>query len=402
MIKYTSKDIIERACQLADLQNSDFISDSEKSALLNEAWNTIYQKMVNANDRTFIKSVYVSDGFVLPKDFYQLASLYVESDRQQINKVNASQLHGYSITNNVLLLSHEYDDVAVIMEYYPCPKTLFYNPESKVPKSFIQSPYLVLNDDAFVGTDFSLYSYGSDAKIEDLPLSGKTGLIFKNGYVVREEETNRLYTLEGSLIQLREMPFVIKGNEVTYDSIKTDEDLSSYIAVIMDKSEEISYFVDFDGYIYDKNFNSVLYQGAQFSLFNKAFYCRSDGLYFSVNGSKGIIRILGIEAEVFPLNLYSFCAFIDDTYCIESFGGNFFKTTYGFNSLFDYPNNIYFTLLAYSLAVSFKIKQNGDPTLLLNELEKATNQFFDSLSRDDNQTYIMKNVYRNGRGRIWS
>ena len=87
---------------------------------------------------------------------------------------------------------------------------------------------------------------------------------------------------------------------------------------------------------------------------------------------------------------------------IVSFGSNLYKMAYGFNSLFDYPNNIYFTLLAYSLAVSFKIKQNGDPTLLSSELEKATNQFFDSLNRDDNQTYIMKNVYRNGRGRIWS
>lgn len=401
MIKYTSKDIIERACQLADLQNSDFISDSEKSALLNEAWNTIYQKMVNANDRTFIKSVYVADGFVLPKDFYQLSSLYVESDRQQINKVNASQLHGYSITNNVLLLSLEYDDVSVIMEYYPTPKTLFYNSGNKVLRSFQETPKIIIDDDLYVGTDNIIYSYAGGRSVGSSSI--EPGVILcKNGYAARNNNVNVFKTLEGDTVRQSESPVVIKGNEMTYDVVKSDDDLSGYMAVIMDEAEEILYFVDSDGKLHNKDFEKILVAEADISMLDTLFYCRSDGLYINSGNGKSLLRILGNVSEVFPLGLYNFCAFVDKADVIVSFGNSLYKMSYGFNSLFDYPNNVYFTLLAYSLAVSFKIKQNGDPTLLSNELEKATNQFFDSLSRDDNQSYIMKNVYRNGRGRIWS
>ena len=401
MIKYTSKDIIERACQLADLQNSDFISDSEKSALLNEAWNTLYQKIVNANDRTFIKSVYVSDGFVLPKDFYQLASLYVESDRQQINKINASQLHGYSITNNVLLISHEYDDVAVIMEYYPTPKTLFYNSGNKVSRSFQETPKIIIDDDLYVGTDNTIYSYAGGSSVGSASIEAGV-ILCKNGYVARSNDVNVFKNLEGSIVRQSESPIVIKGNEVTYDVVKSDDDLSDYMAIIMDEAEEILYFVDSDGNLHNKNFERILVDEANVSVLDTLFYCRNDGLYMNSTNGKSLLRILGSVSETFPLGLYNFCAFVDKGNIIVSFGSNLYKMAYGFNSLFDYPNNIYFTLLAYSLAVSFKIKQNGDPTLLAGELEKATNQFFDSLSRDDNQTYIMKNVYRNGRGRIWS
>lgn len=394
MIKYTSLDIIERAEQLADLQNSDFISDSEKSALLNEAWNTLYQKIVNANDRTFIKSVSVFDGYRLPKDFYQLASLYVEKDRQQINKINSSQRFGYSITNNILLLSHEYDDVNVIMEYYPTPRTLFYNSGKKVSRSFVESPKLIVDDDVYVTTSNKIYSYSADT---ELGTATPDGLVCKNGYILREDDVNKFYNLEGSLVRTSISPFVIKGNEVTYDVIKTDKDLSSYVASILDEAEEILYFADSSLNIYDMNFNAI-----DESLSGKVFFCRGDGLYVSENGSKSIQRILGDVAEVFPLGLYNFCSFVDEESVIVSFGSNYYKMAYGFNTLFAYPNNIYFTLLAYSLAVSFKIKQNGDPTLLSSELEKATNQFLDSLSRDDNQFYTMKDVYKNSRGRIWS
>lgn len=400
MIRYTSKDIINRAEQLADLQNSDFISDSEKQYLLNEAWGIFYQKITNAKDKSFIKKVSVYNGFTLPLDFMQLSTIYETRSKNGLCKMTDGQNSGYDIVNNRIVVSKDYEGVGLTMEYFPHPQTLFYNSGKKEAKSFVESPILILDDDVFVGVDNSLYSYNSDSKIEDLPLSGINGILLKNGYIVREEESNRLYSLEGSLIRLIEGPFVIKGNSVTYDNIKTDEDLSSYLAVVMDESEEILYFIDFEGVIYDRNFNKVIYQDTEISLFNKLFFCRNDGLYFSVNGAKGIIRILGAEAEVFPLNLYSFCAFIDDTYCVESFGGNFYKSTYGFNSLLDYPSNIYFTVLAYSLAVSFKIKQNGDPTLLNSKLEEAVNQFWDSLSRDDNNQYTIRNVYKS-RGRIW-
>ena len=399
MIKYTSKDIIDRAEQLADLQNSDFISASEKAALLNESWNTLYQKIVNAEDRSFIKSVSVADGYRLPSDFYQLASLYVTKDKTQINRVNASQIQGYDITNNTLHLSHEYDGVKVTLEYYPTPKTLFYNSGEKKSRDFGQTPTVIIDENLYIAEDNYIYTYHEGTQLSEIP--DRTGLKLKNGILCIESQYVKLFSYAGESIHSQLGPFVIKGNEVTYDEIKTDEDLSAYMAVIMDDDEEILYFVDRSFKLYDRNFNEILDDADSFDLSILNMYCRGDGLYLGETGTPFVKRVLGDVVETFPLGLYTFCCFNDETTLVEAFNGVYYKADYGFNTLLDYPNNIYYTILAYMLAISFKIKQNGDTTLLQGKLEEATNQFYDSLNRDANQYYIMKNVYRNGRGRIW-
>jgi hypothetical protein len=80
--------------------------------------------------------------------------------------------------------------------------------------------------------------------------------------------------------------------------------------------------------------------------------------------------------------------------------GNYYKTAYGFSTILDYPSNIYYTVLAYSLAISFKLKQNGDTAVLSGKYEEALSQFYDSIQRDDNGSYTIRNVYAN-KGRIW-
>lgn len=399
MIKYTAKDIVERAEQLSDLQNSDFISDSEKSALLNEAWSSLYQKIVNANDRTFIKSISAYDGMKLPKDFYQLSSLYVTKDKRQIERVNSSQMQGYNITNDILLLSHEYDDVEITLEYFPVPKTIFYNSGKKENKSFVENPKILVDDDVYLATDNNLYSYSNDSVIASF--TEISGIHLKNGVLTYADNAKSFYDYSNNLVESKALPFVIKGNEVTYDTIRSYEDLGDYLAVVMDDAEQVLYFVGNDYKLYDKDFNEILNNGTAFNLSLSTLYCRADGLYIAANGANNVIRVLGDVVERFPLNLYSFCCFVDGNDIIVSFNNGYYKMAYGFSTLLDYPNNIYYTILAYMLAVSFKIKQNGDPALLNAQLDKASNQFFDSLNRDSNQFYIMKDVYRNGRGRIW-
>ena len=406
MIKYTSKDIVDRAEQLADLQNSDFISDKEKSMLLNEAWISLYQKIVNAGDKAFIRTLSAYDGMSLPSDFYQLASLYVEKDRQQIDKINPAQRSGYSIINNVLHLSSDFDDVSVILEYWPAPKTIFYNSRKVEKKNFIAAPLAIVDEKYYVvnSSGYKLIDYETGSILSDVYYNND--VICSNGragtYAFVSTDMNGFFkwTASGSSPNIyKTKPLVIKGNTVTYDDVKTDEDLSDYLAVIMDESEEILYFIDRNRKVYDRNGNKIYY-ASNMEVIVTGIFCRNDGLYFNNGGN--LYRILGNVVEEFPLSIYNFCCFVDDTYCIVSFNGQYYKMAYGFNTPLLYPNNIYYTILAYSLAISFKMKQQGDTAGLTAKYDEALSQFYDSISRDANQNYIIKDVYKNGRGRIWS
>lgn len=393
MIKYNVKDIIERAEQLADLQNSDFISDSEKQALLNEAWSIFYQKIINSADKAFLRTVSVRNGYRLPPDFLQMASIFIRDSKEQIQRINAAQRMGYDIINDTLFLSKDYENLNVVMSYFPKPKTLFYCPGKKEKKGFTTSPKIIIDEDLYIDTSNNICSFSADTVVQGATV---TGLMLKNGCISVGEEVTVFKNYNGVTVESREaIPFVVRGNEITYDTIKTDEDLSNYMLYVTDKGNEQGYFIGKDLKLYTKDFQEVL------SLTNSdLIYCRGDGLYIGNTGEGKIRRVLGSVVETFPLSLFGFNAFVDDFSCIVSMGENFYKTSYGFNTILDYPNNIYYTVLAYSLAISFKLKQNGDTSVLSGKYEEALSQFYDSIQRDDNGSYTIRNVYAN-KGRIW-
>ena len=157
MLTYSSSDIIKRSMQLADLENSDFISDYEKVALLNEAWTIIYQKIINANDKTWIKRIRAYDGMPLPCDLYQMSALYIDRSREQILKRNSSQKYGYELIGNVLYLSDNYKGKEITMEYYSVPKSL------RLREKTIDSPF----EKTIIAANHSLY-IDSDNYIRDL------------------------------------------------------------------------------------------------------------------------------------------------------------------------------------------------------------------------------------------
>lgn len=393
MIKYNVKDIIERAEQLADLQNSDFISDSEKQALLNEAWSIFYQKIINSADKAFLRTVSVRNGYRLPSDFLQMASIYIRDSKEQIQKINAAQRMGYDIINDTLFLSKDYENLNVVMSYFPKPKTLFYCSGKKEKRGFITSPKIIIDEDLYIDTSSNVCSFSADTVVQPATV---TGLMLKNGCISVSDDVTMFKNYNGVTVESREtIPFVVRGNEITYDTIKTDEDLSNYMLYVTDQGNEQGYFIGKDLKLYTKDFQEVL------SLTNSdLIYCRGDGLYIGNTGEGKIRRVLGSVVETFPLSLFGFNSFVDDFSCIVSMGENYYKTSYGFNTILDYPNNIYYTVLAYSLAISFKLKQNGDTSVLSGKCEEALSQFYDSIQRDDNGSYTIRNVYAN-KGRIW-
>lgn len=388
MLKYSAKDIIRRAEQLADLEDSDFISDREKRDLLNEAWARVYQKTIDADDRTWLKSAEAFDGMELPADFFQLSGLFVVPGRIQVLKRNNTQESGYEIRNGRLHLSRDYSGRQCVMEYHPCPPTLFYNSGKRRPFDIPESPKALIDDGFFVNADNAVLDFDGN-EIDSL---SEDGFKFKNGMVAAD---GRLLSYGGTQIEERtEKPFVVSGNTVTHDDITGAE--KDWLLYMTDGAGG-------RGYPVTRSLKVLFQDGKDTGITlttSYSLFCREDGLFISHPSSPYITKVSADGVERFPLGLVKFCAFVDDMDFIGSLGESYYRMGYGADTVLDYPNNIYYTLLANSLAVSFKLKQNGDASALEAKEAEAWAQFYESVSRDANTNAVIKNVYGNG-GRSW-
>lgn len=129
MIKYNASDVIKKAKQLADLENSDFISWNESITLLNDAYQSIYQKSINKGNNDFVKVITTDSKVItLPEDFYQLKALTLKQDRFTTPIMRRPQngdfsVLSYDIYNNTVQING-YSSGTIILEYYSTPVTL--------------------------------------------------------------------------------------------------------------------------------------------------------------------------------------------------------------------------------------------------------------------------------------
>lgn len=401
MIKYTANDIIKRAEQLADLENSDFISDYEKLGLLNESFQILYQKIVNTNDKTWIKTINAYDGMCLPIDFYQLSALYVRHTREQITKSNSAQYFGYELKNNHLHLSQNYHNVEVIMEYWPVAPALTFREKT------VDAPY---NKDV-ITTDKNIFAYRSQENIiiadvnSDYAynlghLSFDDMALYQNGILIKDNGTFKVFRYDiQELDNVTGLIPAIYEDNIYYFNPTTkqiiDLDYNIYIPTFdhdIDETCEIIYFNDRRVYqlcpdYYYCNDNKVLIAERKLKcvMVNDLYTTSLLGKLWCLKPEN--IEIIGTENP-------AHCV-VSEKYVLtkRSFGNIQFLEGLTDDTILNYPNNIFYTMLAYMLAIQFKIKQSADVSGLSALYEAASNQFFDSINRDSNASYQMKNVY---------
>ena len=414
MIRYNTTDIIKRAEQLSDLENSDFISDYEKVALLNESWQIIYQKIVNANDKTWAKRIRAYDGMPLPCDMYQMSALYLERSREQILKRNSSQKYGYEIIGNFLYLSDNYKGKEIIMEYFPIPKSL------RLREKTADSPF----ENNILGANHSLY-IDSDNYIRDLNDSTVHFLIGTNYYDYAMFDnavlawTDSSYTefawwdYDGLSARPGEstfIPLIIENHLYLYSSTQKkiyDTNQNEYLEIDITvpngtkyiyANRELTdlYFFSPVGYYYnDSDFINLADRKTRLA------WCQNRP-YAILRNTNRLVRcdhtqIQIIDTEYIPMT------FVSEKYVLtrKPMSELTFLEGYVNDTDLNFSNNIYFIVLAYMLAIAFKNKQGGDTTALYAQYESAVQQLFDSISNDANDLYQIKNVYKNNGIYIW-
>lgn len=156
MIKYNASDVIKKAKQLADLENSDFISWNESLTLLNDAYQSVYQKSINKGNNDFVKVITTDNKVItLPEDFYQLKALTLKQDRFTTPIMRRPQngdfnVLSYDIYNNTVQING-YSSGTIILEYYSTPITL------TLPSEDIVLDLPIGSDETLVGAYKNVY-----------------------------------------------------------------------------------------------------------------------------------------------------------------------------------------------------------------------------------------------------
>lgn len=433
MIRLNSRDIIQRAQQIADLENSSFTSWNENMQLLNEAYRKLYQMCIDSNDKFFLKTITLNDLhciehdqnksiYLLPDDFYSLQSIQEPTLgttllRKAATEPNSSQR--YELINNHLYI-YGMNNVNYSVNYYPVPDTLTIKaddknircPDGKIldvngNKALIQ----VEADDTFtmmiydwsngkkkiIGESSTSYDWGilgkkaAYAHFDD----GFTMFDIVSGTIIETESTivgkkdgcvYRLDEDEDNTYSLYKENNFLLANEITLDSTKNyftfNDTLSDF------------YFADEDG-IYDVTEISTD-KIADTTDFSKTQY--ADGELYSVNEDiciNGQVLISG--EDIFE---YYGISKIDDSTGYGLVVKNIDEDTLIKSCFVDtelsFPNNLYFSYAAYMLAIAYKTKQNADTSALMAAANEERAAFNLSQSRDVSCVSRIQNVCNYG------
>ena len=470
MIRYNASDVIKKAKQLADLENSDFISWNESITLLNDAYQNIYQKSINKGNNDFVRVIQTSEKCInLPRDFYQLKALTLKQDRFNTPIMRRPQNGSfddlsYDIYNNTLLVNG-FSSGTIILEYYPTPATLTLPNEDEV----IDLP--IGSDETLVGAYKNVYFVKrTDKEDPSKPLYNKTYIVAINRDTGEEAKVaeQSIYSEEYAVSEniLFSIGDYVLFTGIHHDSVgfETYKDFDCIIGLnivdfsvnVQDRKDKYGYtalgFNFYDdtecnitveaysgkkritsatiyGNYYDLKANNVIIPEKAFiTVLSKdmkhAFSIDSERLDLYLDGEKvtsgKIMHVMG-DSVYLQSASKNYCTMLnistnEKTSLIAPskkpiWGTVGFdkQTGYGYYYLLgdskivihsfledtelNFPNNMFFNYLAYSLALSFKVKQGSDISAFMPLLETAENTFYDSLTKDDWSFTRITNVY---------
>lgn len=412
MITYTSSDIIKRATQIADLENSDFISFNEKIALLNESYVALYQKLINKGDNAFLRYINTNKSIIdLPQDFYQLKAVllnnngYLQPIKRRPQNQNDKDL-SYEIINNTLKINGHYSGGNISIEYYPTPVTLTF-PSEKLSIPFdnvlaMHNDWIITgiyNNDELTGLTLNNLNDNSI----NVELNGNKLIHVADDYVVTKDDKYYLFNLKtGKTTETVYIPASFKSRMFLYNDSKllmVENNSIAYndLPAIKDKVDLIMFSDDLKHFIYKTDKVKIDDKEIELKQNPKYFYQKNESVIITTDSNYVVdVNYNGDYQEIIKNDcIIDVIKFDDNTgygYLTQELNG-YYVTSFFDDTKLNFPNQMYFTLMAYLLAISFKIKQGSDISGLQLSYEKAEETFYDTLSNDDWNYTRITNVY---------
>ena len=378
---YTTKDIILAARQIADLENSNFISWNENVRLLNESWTALHQKLINSGNFTFTDEISISKEQPLPENFYQVLSVLDNYNtpvpRYSIG-ANNSQIW-YKLINNKLILNGLQ---SAKLTYFTKPQFLTYPADTIVDA-------LPLQEDEVI--KFACDNYA---------LTNKNVWDIKEATIVRAAEENAVYVdAYGRTYSANEKPIFYPDGRC----FKLTQDSCTDAKCKVGYSNDIEN-ITFDGVYYYARYSngniSVFEQDNPNSIdtyegFSSNIYFNNDHKFYIKDNVVFIDDIPMYDASIYNNKVYMLKIDLNTGYGL--FTNNNKILSIAVDTELNLPNNLYYNVLAYMLAFSYCCKQGKDASYVSAQLNSNIELLYDTLTNDAFSQMKITNIYRGMR-----
>lgn len=380
-MKYNISDIVKAAKQIADLENSDFISWNENIRLVNEAWTAVHQKLINKGDMAFVDEMNITKEQPLPENFYQVLSVLDNYNtpvpRYSIG-MNDSQIW-YKLINNKLILNGLQ---SAKLTYFTKPQFLTY------PADTI--------------TDALPLSEGETIKFacDNYALTNKNVWDIKEATIVRAAaETDVYVDAYGRTYSANEKPIFYPDGRCFKLTSTECTDANCKVAY-SDDIENIT----FDGVYYSVRYSNgninVFEQGNSTNIgtlegFSSNIYFNNEHKFYIKDNVVFIDDIPMYDASIYNNKVYMLKIDLNTGYGL--FTNNNKILSIAVDTELNLPNNLYYNVLAYMLAFSYCCKQGKDATYVNAQLNSNTELLYDTLTNDAFSQMKITNIYRGMR-----
>lgn len=367
----TTRDLILRAEQYANKENASFYSYAEKVAMLNESYVSLYQYLCNTGDKYWIKE-YMSDSkeIILPKDCYQISAVYEKSN----NRIK--QIYDYKLKNNTIYIDREHlNSVVFIVEYYPQPIELNYKDDIK--KASFQLNNMVDISDGKVlikdATYFKIYDTVSKRELlTTLPISDLAH-IYDDGNIVSFGSTYKAYNIGTRTLKDLGNILVIYNNCVFYVNNGNICDIAGNIVA-------------------QSNLSAGAYMTDDFNTFK---LCEGTLPINNKTCIKNTANIkTGITDDCKVYTKYEIKGYCDNAFLTyDALSGIYYIESLYNNVVIDYPNNIFYTIIAIDVALKMRSKQGIENGQLQQQYMMARDSLFNSINKNKGNHIVIKDVY---------
>lgn len=366
------------------MDNTNSFSFAELFDYLNAAYREVYVSMIEIGDLNYVKDLSVSGSseFALPDDFFQLA--YLRTGGIYGNFSDLERDYDYVIKNGTIKLN---DTVNVTLGYYTTPEVITFKPsrvEIELPINPVSGWEVNLID-----ANGKIYDFRTETYVKEKETSVGSYILGCNTYLNTTPESNKysVYDFNDDLDSKYTTPILRTDGTFNEDIYSTghcfgwgNEDGSIEYTVF----EGNLYYTDDEGtnliaenYTPGLNAKILFYEG-KFVLVDLNRINYPDGSWETTDVPKArVLTKASLETG------YGYLA---------KDGLKWFLVGFLPETKIDFPNNIFFDMMAYDIAIQMRRKANMDSSDLQAGYDDRKGMYVMTLTNDGANFPTIRNI----------